>query len=299
MVELSVIVSTFNRGNDIDNLLASLSNQKQTRDESLEIVISNNGSTDNTEEIIQKYANSSRIPIHYVYQPRNAKSFGLNAAVSQANGKIIAFTDDDIILPETWVDSVVKYFADHPNTSCIGGPVVLYNKKDLDTSTRNSQEYAIYTKTNFNPTFIPVIGCNMVLSRSIIKSIGVFDILFGPGSFIGSGDDLDYIYRILSIGSTINYVPEIWVYHNHGRKNPSDLKKIKRRYLIGRGAFYGKYLTSDKFVLRWAYWEILFLSKRHWYRWIFNRDSRIQMRYLLWIIIGFIKWHLRLFRSEK
>lgn len=292
-MQLSVIVSTFNRVDDLQRLIGSLLEQNISKSIAWEIVISNNGSTDGTAEVIESLVKTSSIPVRYVYQPRNAKSYGLNAAIRAAKGNILAFTDDDIITPVDWVHNILEYFNNNPNASCIGGPVVLYNEKDKDISVRTSKSFAVYSKENFNPGYIPIIGCNMILTRALVESVGFYDVRFGPGSYIGSGDDLDLIYRILVLGFNIQYIPDILVFHNHGRKNLMDVSKVKKRYMIGRGAFYSKYALKDRMVLQWAYWELSTLLKRNWYLWVNNTDSRTKLAHFFWMVWGMIKWRIK------
>ena len=292
-MELSVIVSTYNRIDDLQRLIGSLLEQNISKSIAWEIVISNNGSTDGTGEVIESLVNTSSIPIRYIYQPQKAKSYGLNAAMRAAKGNILAFTDDDIIVPVDWVQNILDYINNNPNASCIGGPVVLYNKEDKDISVRTSKSYSVYCKEDFNPVYIPIIGCNMILTRALVESVGFYDVKFGPGSYIGSGDDLDYLYRVVDSGFTLQYVPDILVFHNHGRKNLVDVSKVKKRYMIGRGAFYSKYSLKDRMVLRWAYWELSTLLKQNWYLWVNSIDSRTKITHFFWMVWGMIKWRTK------
>jgi len=57
-------------------------------------------------------------------------------------------------------------------------------------------------------------------------------------------------------------VPDVLIYHDHGRRTEGEREKLMRLYLIGRGAFYMKYgLRGDGRVIRMAYWESLNLLK--------------------------------------
>jgi len=292
-MKLSVIVSTYNRIDDLQRLLDSLMEQDINEDVDWEIVVSNNKSTDGTAEYLERIAKASPVPVNYVYQSEKAKSYGLNAALRAAKGSILAFTDDDIILPSGWLNNILEYFNANPAASCIGGPVVLYNQEDKDISIRTSQSFATYTKKEFNPGNMPIIGCNMALTRSLAETIGLFDTRMGPGSYIGSGDDLDYIYRAVNAGEAIQYVPDILVYHNHGRNSLADISRAKKRYMIGRGAFYSKYAFNDPMVRRWAYWELIVLFKRNWYLWVISDESRSKLSYIFWMAWGMIKWGTR------
>ena len=66
--------------------------------------------------------------------------------------------------------------------------------------------------------------------------------ILGPGSVIGSGEDADYLCRTYLAGITIEHVPDMTVFHHHGRKTRADGFELYRRYLIGSGALSAKYL---------------------------------------------------------
>ena len=75
-----------------------------------------------------------------------------------------------------------------------------------------------------------------------IDQIGLFDEDFGAGSHLGSGADWDFIFRAYLAGATLEYVPDMKVFHYHGRKTPEATRKVLRRYIIARGAFVVRYL---------------------------------------------------------
>jgi GT2 family glycosyltransferase len=70
-------------------------------------------------------------------------------------------------------------------------------------------------------------------------------------------DDADYAYRAFRANCTTAYAPEPLVYHAHERVTEADLRKSRKDYVLGRGAFYAKHIAQrDRHALRMAYWEI-------------------------------------------
>jgi GT2 family glycosyltransferase len=115
----------------------------------------------------------------------------------------------------------------------------------------------IISERPFDPRSIPVIGCNLSFRRSVLDEAGAYDERFGPGSTIGSGDDVDMLYRIQRAGHKLVYAPQVVVYHDHGRRVGEDEGPTIYRYLRGRGGFYTKYIAlRDRHITKCAYREL-------------------------------------------
>lgn len=98
MCELSVIVPTYNVGNNIKRCLESIRNQNL---EGVEILVINDGSTDNTSEIINEYIKENPEKITYYEKENTGVADTRNFGISKAKGKYILFIDaDDYIKPE-------------------------------------------------------------------------------------------------------------------------------------------------------------------------------------------------------
>ncbi len=84
----------------------------------------------------------------------------------------------------------------------------------------------------------------MTMRRALLERVGLFDEDFGPGSRVGSGDDTEFMYRVYVAGIAIDYVPDMTVFHHHGRKTRADGFKLWQRYSLGNGAHIAKYLPE-------------------------------------------------------
>ena len=101
-----------------------------------------------------------------------------------------------------------------------------------------------------------VIGCNMTMRRAVADRVGFFDERFGGGAAIPAAEDTDYVIRAYLAGVTIEYVPDMTLFHFHGRKLKSDGQKLMRGYLIGAGALYAKYIFTDSSLCHELYWDV-------------------------------------------
>lgn len=261
-MDLSVIVSTYNRAEDLRRLLESLAASRLAQPVLWEVVVADNGSTDATADVVAQCAARAPFPLTRVFEPRRGKSHGLNSALAVARGAHIAFTDDDIIVAPDWVDTIARHFRAHPESRCIGGRVELHDERDAPVTIKRSREAARYDLARFSPDNIPILGCNMALSAQTLREVGAFDPDIGPGSRIGVAEDLDMLYRVVRGGAVIEYLPGMLVHHNHGRRTREQLRALSAGYYTGRGAFYAKHiLRGDRTTVRWAYWEVRALMR--------------------------------------
>ncbi len=98
-----------------------------------------------------------------------------------------------------------------------------------------------------------ISGCNMVFKRKVLERVGNFDPFIGVGTPF-SDSDTDILARASKVGFTGAVIPELTVYHHHGRKPKSlELAKVIRFYDHGRGAYYLKRIFSGEFLYLF-YW---------------------------------------------
>jgi glycosyltransferase involved in cell wall biosynthesis len=257
VAELSVIVCSFNRRDKLCNLLLSLVRAGAQSRVSWEVVVVDNASDDGTEAAVRSLSQQYPTVIRYIYEPRRGKSYALNSGLSAAQGSIVAFTDSDILVAPDWLASIQSEFAGDAALDVLGGRVELNSSADSPIAVRRLLKRKQITLDEFHVENIPIIGCNMTLRRSAIERVGLFDTLMGPGTPVASGDDTDYLYRAIRAGLTIMYVPEVVVYHDHGRSSEQEMARTRRAYVVSRGAFYSKYaIRRDRVATKWAYWEL-------------------------------------------
>jgi glycosyltransferase involved in cell wall biosynthesis len=292
-MDLSIVVSSFNRAGDLTRFLDSLGRMEVPGRQTWEVIVVDNNSTDETRQVVERAATGCEDQVRYLFEPRQGKSFALNTALSRVRGRIVAFTDDDAIVRPDWVRSIIDFFDRHPDAVCVGGKVELFNPADAPTSTRVSETASVIGLRNFSAVYIPIIGCNMAFRTSLLGQIGAFDTDIGPGSKFGVAEDLDYLYRIVRANHLINYEPSISLFHNHGRRTPEDLKRLYHNYFTGRGAFYCKHvLKGDTYMLRLIWWEVRRYVGWKTLRAMFDRDAREDALHLWTLMRGALRYLL-------
>ncbi len=256
-MDVSVIICSKNRKDNLKAALESLAATALPAERTWEAVIVDNGSNDGTKELVSEYLGRPDLRVKYLLEPRRGKSRALNLGLANAAGGILAFTDDDCVVAPDWIASLLAEFAADASLAGLGGRVELFNPLDSDLATRTSRERKDITRANFDPVFIPIIGCNMAFRREVFAAIGPFNPDVGPGSrWTLGGDDLDLLYRVCRQGYKVAYCPDVLVRHNHGRRSGSQIDLARKRYLNGRGAFYLRCLfDGDAAVLKSAWYE--------------------------------------------
>ena len=235
----SIIVPVFNRPDEVDELLESLTRQTY-RD--FEVVIVEDGSEVRCEDVVRKYAD--RLEVQYFEKANSGPGQSRNYGAERSRGEFLIVLDSDVVLPEGYLAEVDKELEANP-CDAFGGP-------DRAHESFSSVQKAInYSMTSFFTTggirggkkkldkFYPR-SFNMGIRRSLYQQLGGF-------SNMRFGEDIDFSIRIFKSGSRCRLFPEAWVWH----KRRTDFRKFFRQVHnsgIARINLYKKYPDSLKLV---------------------------------------------------
>lgn len=102
---LSVIIPTLNRSKFLSKLLDSMFAQESVFF-AWEIIVVDNASTDETHEMVQEKILQAPVPLRYILEPKPGLHEARHKGTREAAGEIIAFLDDDTVLPHQWISGV-------------------------------------------------------------------------------------------------------------------------------------------------------------------------------------------------
>ncbi|HEX8184337.1 MAG TPA: glycosyltransferase [Blastocatellia bacterium] len=242
-LDISVIISTYNRSDVLPGVIESLLAQ-EADGVSFEVVIVDNNSTDGTSKVIESFKKRGERNVRSVFEPRQGVSYGRNAGIQATRAPVLAFTDDDVQVTRNWVATIKRAFDKHPQADYIGGKVL----PDWQTSlplwaTRDHWAPLAIMDYGDTPFYVSserrlcLLGANLAFRRSTLDAIG----LFAPDlqrvkDGIGSMEDLEIQLRAWSAGKQGLYVPELAV----TTEVPANrlTKAYHRRWHTGHGHFY-------------------------------------------------------------
>lgn len=216
---ISVIIPTYNRGVYLRATLDSFIAQNYPRDK-YEIIISNNNSTDDTDEIIQEYILKYNNIKSFV-EIRQGVHYARNSAAKIAKGEILYFTDDDMIADPMLLDELIKVFEIDPLIGCAAGKIIpkfllpppkwvrKYLINSLLSLTRDDQiQELIISRDDINFVF----SCHQAVKREVFMKSGGFNLDYSAGVLMGDGES-GLNLKIIALGFSLAYTAKSISYH--------------------------------------------------------------------------------------
>jgi glycosyltransferase involved in cell wall biosynthesis len=230
MIDISLIVVTLGRYEEVERLLTSLSQQTIDRRRLEVIIVDQNDSIDLT-PIIAIF--SKHLTISHIRSTTRGIAFSRNKGLAIARGGIVAFPDDDCTYYADTLERVLDHYQQEPESVLLLGSV--YDRNTHQPVIRRWPKHAIRA-TAANVFFL--YSSITIFSR--LRSLS-FDERLGAGAPYGSYEDADYVFRALQYGP-VQYSPAIQVWHSDLNAHLMPPAKI-RAYGVGFGAFVAKHLT--------------------------------------------------------
>ena len=263
-LDISVLIATYNRAEILRRTLESMTVLE--RDGlSVEFVVVDNNSSDHTKEVIESFVD--RLTIRYLFEPRPGKNCALNKALNEVQlGKLVVFTDDDVVPQEDWLKAIVAACEKWPNYSVFGGGTYLIWPKTAipswarccsvhgwgfglhDVSMKSERPY----HSNGHPS-----GANFWLRRELLDSGRRYDEAIGPrpGKNFAMGSETSFFRQLAADGYSTMYIPNAVVGHRVPVELLSKRAIRKRAYRYGRGFPYRglprSVLMNKHFILWW------------------------------------------------
>jgi GT2 family glycosyltransferase len=218
---ISVVIATYNRATLLDECLRHLAHQTFVSGD--EVVVVDNGSTDQTPELLQQCEDRFAVPFRVLRESRPGKSHALARALPVATGDVLAFLDDDVNVDPSWLAVVRETMSDR-GIALMGGRVVPRWESTVPEWMRVAPahharlgaplgllEYA-QDVVQLGPR--TVLGANMAVRREVFDAVGGFATHLGKlrGTLL-SGEDHELCLRVQRAGFRAVYVPRAVVTH--------------------------------------------------------------------------------------
>ena len=221
-LKYSIIIPSFNRAQEINELLHSLS-ELNFPQERFEVIVADDGSTDHTPQIVEQARHRFSFDLKYYTQQNQGPGAARNLGMEKAGGDFFVFVDSDVTVPSDWLTNIDR--ALHAEKAdAFGGPDTF--RKDFPALLKAIN----YSMTSFLTTgglrgkkgkklakFYPR-SFNMGLSRELWQRIGGF-------SNLRHGQDIEFSNRILQSGAKVIFIHDAPVYH----KRRTNLRRFFRQ----------------------------------------------------------------------
>lgn len=243
-MHLTVAICTRNRAAPLTVALEALRQMQVPSTVQWDVLVIDNGSTDDTPGVIRKF--SETLPIVSRVEPTKGVANARNRAAIEAKGDYVLWIDDDVSVEADWLATYARAIAAHPTIDVFGGTVIPVFEGDgpppwLTRAIKYGTVGNVFCAVDLSresPTFdrnsekIPW-GSNYALRRTLYDTFR-YDPNLGPGSSIAPlADETEFIDRVLASGRTGIWVPEARVRHIIPRQRQS--VQYLRHYYISCG----------------------------------------------------------------
>src|SRR5579859_453341 len=256
---VSVVICTRDRPDTIVRAVESVMRQTYER---FDILIVDQSRTEDTRRLIEGLM-ARCTHLHYLHLDQAGLSRAYNAGIRHTTGELLAFTDDDCVTPDGWLETLARRFAEQPDVALLYGQVML----PPELATTGTPGGTIPTlhiprrqRLSLREGFkVFGMGANFAARRAICEQIGGFDEILGGGGPLKSSQDFDFAYRIYRAGSAILLDPEVVVYH-YGFRSQAEWPATLKAYGVGDGAFYFKHVRAGDLYATGLLARVLFVN---------------------------------------
>ena len=209
---ISVVIPLYNKQ---ESIVATLQSVLAQTYKDYEVVIVNDGSTDNSAHVVEEFIQASRLSPHafrLITQPNAGVSAARNTGILEAKGEYIAFLEGDDMWDDKYLETLHQLICDYPDATIYGlGCAQIKDDQELPQSTLQNRVrgYVENVWSNYPGYWT---GSSSSSSRAHLIEIGMFD------TRMTHGEDLDVWWRMLLIGKGA-YDSTILAYYRQDAEN--------------------------------------------------------------------------------
>ncbi|TVR17960.1 MAG: glycosyltransferase family 2 protein [Balneolaceae bacterium] len=298
-IRITIAICTFNRASYLKDTLDDLG--MQTADPAhFELLVVNNNSKDGTETVCEIFKKTHpEINFKSVKEQNQGLSYARNRAAKEAGSSVLIYIDDDVNLPENYVQTAIDYVEKRPSTLCAGGRIFVSFDDEENTDWIPKElmpmfglhdlgdDNRIYPPTNFPR------GGNMMIRKTVFDAFGYFDTTLGrTGKELLGSEEKAFFERIRKNGVELHYWADMELTHRIGyrrlekeylEKQSVGIGKSERLRLDGQPVELAKKFGIELIKLVWS----LVLSAGYYLSGN-SKAARFILQFRIWVLQGFL-----------
>lgn len=226
MLDATVLIATYNRAALLDETLTFLARMHVSPTLQWDVIVVDNNSSDDTRRVVERHIPNFPVRLGYLFEPAQGRSSALNAGIRKAEGRVLAFTDDDVRIADGWLDAAsAPLVGPDSSLAYTGGPVrpiwgatppgwLDLQRGDLWGTIaiqNHGSEPFIYEEGRKVP-----LGANMAVRRDVFDRVGGFrpDLGRTGGRLLLGQEVPELLLRVRAAGLRGMYVPAMQVAHH-------------------------------------------------------------------------------------
>lgn len=238
-MKFSLILATLDRKEEVGNFLESLRGQSL---KDFQLIIVDQNKEQLLDDLVREYG--SFFPIKHIRIGKKGLSLARNIGLKHAIGEIITFPDDDCEYPPRLLETIDEFFIKNRDYQIVTGRSVDKETKKPNCGKLSGKNSSI----NYGNVFQTGVSISIFVRFSGDETL-FFNEKIGAGTFFGSAEETDYLFKLLQRGYKGLYCPEtVFVYHPTDPIGCPDkiLRKKAYVYSLGMGAFFKQHLIMEK-----------------------------------------------------
>ncbi|MDQ6932539.1 MAG: glycosyltransferase [Candidatus Eremiobacteraeota bacterium] len=210
MIEVSIVIPTYNRLDTLQRVIPSLLNQDIVPG-TFEIIVADSNSNDGTKEYLAEVVREHGA-VRHLPGPYSGRAMARNAGIAAARGDVVLFTDADIIASRELVSHHLEHHRRQAAIAVVGLELQVKSYDDYLVQRENpAMRRPLHPPSRKTLRWLYFLTGNASVRRADLQQIGGFD-----EDFTGYGhEDLELGFRLAQAGITIRYEPDAVNYHWH------------------------------------------------------------------------------------
>ncbi len=210
--DVSIVLCTKNRAKLLVDALDSLLQIRPTPN-GVELVLVDNGSTDNTKDVVAEFRLRASFPIRYVFESIPGLSAARNRGILEAEGRFVFFTDDDQLVDPDAARQHLRVAEKYGSRAQQGAIALQFTRQRPEWLRGRLVTVLGQTEDHpEGPAGIHMYGGNMFFERSLFEEMRAFREDLGKGT-AGYSEDIELSLRLKKMGVPIVYAPTARIYH--------------------------------------------------------------------------------------